>query len=429
MRRLLVLVVLLRVFGLSCAVLADSREAGGLQRQVEELQRELQQLKTLMAEQQKKITALESGRTEPQPSGVSTVAGNTAPMTPPIAQKAGSAKLPFIPDIGVVGDIVGTQSSTLPDDEGNDRFSLRELELVLGSDLDPYARFDSTITFSDFESPDVEEAYVSYWGLPGEIKGRIGRMHQRVGKASATHRDSLDTVDEPLVVQKYLGVEGLFRTGLDFSGFLPFSTDIYTPQWSIGMMEGGVGEGGQLFADAPTRPSFYGHLSNFWDFSDVSNFELGGTYLLGSAKEDSYSTVNAFGIDGTLIHHFSPRNKFKLQSELYFARRSQTADLAGTEEPAALRSNPFGFYVLADYRLAERWGIGSRYDWVEPIQVHSGDSRNEDQAISGYLTFYQSEFARWRFQYEYARLADGQNDSRFFLQGTFAIGTHKHQIQ
>jgi hypothetical protein len=46
-----------------------------------------------------------------------------------------------------------------------------------------------------------------------------------------------------------------------------------------------------------------------------------------------------------------------------------------------------------------------------------------------FVTFFQSEFARWRFQYQYANLADGGHDNRFFLQGTFAIGVHKHSLQ
>ena len=108
----------------------------------------------------------------------------------------------------MVGDIVGTLSDTLPDDEGNDRFSVRELELVFGHDVDPYTRFDATLAFSDTGHTHVEEAFASYWNLPFAAKGRIGRMHQYIGKASVMHRDSLDTVDEPLVVQEYLGEEG-----------------------------------------------------------------------------------------------------------------------------------------------------------------------------------------------------------------------------
>jgi hypothetical protein len=113
--------------------------------------------------------------------------------------------------------------------------------------------------------------------------------------------------------------------------------------------------------------------------------------------------------------------------------RSPRHSAGEEEEPAgedvSYDRSSTGLYFLADYRLAQRWGVGTRYDWVQPIELSDDYTRSEDQALSGYLTFYQSEFARWRFQYQYARLADGENDNRFFLQSTFAIGTHKHQLQ
>lgn len=440
MRRLIALVILLSPLTMPAFAAAEGLGSIGgsdLQRQVELLTHELKQLRELVEQQQGKIQALESDMREGMPvterkplatEVVPEVSVNQQSFSGRSARTQ-SQTAPFIPDIGVVADFVGTHSQTLPDDEGNDRLSLRELELVFGSDIDPFARFDATLTFSDFESPDVEEAYVSYWNLPWETNGRIGRMHQRIGKASATHRDSLDTVDEPLVVQRYLGAEGLFRTGVDVSGFLPFSTDTYVPQLALGMMEGGVGEGGELFADASGRPSLYGHMSNYWDIDDRNNFELGGTYLLGSGEKDSYAGVHAFGIDATFIHHLSSRQRLKLQGELFFTYRRKRNGFDAENDPVEYATDPLGYYVLADYRLAQRWGAGFRLDAVEPIQIPAEQTRGVERALSPYITFYQSEFARWRFQYQYARLLNGEDDSRFFLQGTFAIGTHKHQIQ
>jgi len=428
MRRLIAMVLAMQLLGHSEIVLAEDvvpERLVELNSEMDVLKSQVEKLKSIVGRQQEKIEALESTKA----TTITSVAGESpqpAQISTPSTTGNGSGKMPFIPDIGVVGDIVGTLSDTLPNDEGNDRVSMRELELVFGSDVDPYSRFDATLTFSDFESPDVEEAYVSYWDLPFGLKARIGRMHQIVGKAAATHRDILETVDEPLVVQKYLGVEGLFRTGVDFSGFLPFATDSYTPQFTLGMMEGGVGEGGEMLAEARERPSFYGHVSNYLDLSDSSSFEVGGTYLLGSSDPDSYEAASAFGTDITFIHHFSPINKFKLASEFYFNSRESSSTTGDDNEIVALDSDPFGFYILADDRLSERWGLGSRYDWVQPIQVAADNSADADQAISAYLTFYQSEFARWRLQYQRAFLADGRDDDRFFLQGTFAIGTHKH---
>ncbi|MFM1849085.1 MAG: hypothetical protein RL417_2559 [Pseudomonadota bacterium] len=387
---------------------------------LQELETLVRRLSAQVEEQQKTIDKL-SG------TGQSTLSAAPVSNSP---SPAGASKTPrkqFLPDIGVITDIVASSTESAEDEEGNDRFSVREIELVFGHDIDPYARLDTVLTFSDFEDPDVETAMVTYSGLPYDTTARIGRMRQRVGKATAQHRDSLETVDEPLVVQRYLGIEGLFRTGLEGSGFTPLSGDSFTQELILGVMEGGVGEDGELFGETRRRPSGYGHIGNFFDISDDTAFELGGTYLIGSQDDDSSAEVQAFGIDATFIHYVTPRNKFKLQSELYLQSRDETSGNDGEGDVYA--EDPYGIYVLADYRLAERWGLGARFDYVEPTLVEEARAQSADKAYNAMITFFQSEFARWRLQYQYADLADGTDDNRFFLQGTFAIGVHKHVLQ
>lgn len=322
------------------------------------------------------------------------------------------------PEIGLVADVLANSSRSSEDEEGNDRISLRELELIFGHDIDPYSRFDSTITFSDFESPGIEEAYITHWGLPWETKARLGRFRPKIGKASSVHRDQLDTADQPLVIQSYLGVEGLSKSGLELSNFIPFPWETSTHQLSLGVLEGGAGEEGALFGESLRRLSYYAHLSNFWEVGNSNNFELGTTYLLGSSDEDAKNEVNAIGLDATYIHHFGPINKLKWQNEAFFQHRSESED-----------SNPWGAYSLLDYRLSERFGIGARFDYVQPIDLEAESPRDSDKAYNAYVTFYQSEFARWRAQYQHVRFASGGEDDRALLQGTFAIGVHKHQLQ
>ena len=262
---------------------AAADELTELKEELQSLRQAVQELKSAMHKQQEIIEALSASRIASASGGPSKQQGLFSSPT----QTTAKAPVPLIPEIGVVADVTGSLSESKEDEEGNDRFSVREIELVLGHDIDPYCRLDATITFSDFEDADIEEAYVSYWDLPWELKGRIGRFRPKIGKVSAVHRDSLDTADEPLVVQSYLGAEGLFRTGLELSGFTPFSSDSFTQQLTSGIIEGGVGEGGDLFGESTRRPSLYGHLSNFFEISDSSNFELGNTYLLGSNDKNS----------------------------------------------------------------------------------------------------------------------------------------------
>jgi hypothetical protein len=416
------------------AVHADpsSEMLEALRQQVQQLTGMVQQLQTTVEVQQRQIAQLERG--VPAPVGQ---AAGIPPSTSGLRQISGGANLSaFNPEIGVVADLTGQLSESSADGEGNDKLSAREVELVFGHPIDPYSRLDVTATFSDFEETALEEAYITHWGLPGEITAKLGRMRPKIGKASTTHGERLETVDYPLVVQRYLGNEGLFRTGLELAEFIPAPWTTVTHELTAGMMEGGVGEGGSLFGETRRRPSYYAHLKNFWEVSDESNVELGATYLTGSRDDDSDLEVQTLGLDATLIHYVTPTNKLKWQTEAYLQDRDEsfTAEVDGDTGEETSRTefdnNPWGWYTLLDYRLSPRFGVGGRFDYVEPVDLDpSVRARHADTAWSGYLTLYQSEFARWRLQYRHTDFAAGGDDNAIFAQAIFIIGVDRHPLQ
>ncbi len=391
---------------------------------MEALRRQVEQLTRIVQAQQQRISRLEQGQSQAAP-------GISGPP-PSATQRAGGANLSaFNPEIGVVADIVGQFSESSADGEGNDKLSAREVELVFGHPIDPYSRLDVTATFSDFEEPTLEEAYVTHWGLPGEITAKLGRMRPKIGKASTIHGERLETVDYPLVVQRYLGNEGLFRTGLELTEFIPAPWTAVTHELTVGTMEGGVGEGGALFGKTRRKPSYYAHLKNFWDVSDVTNAELGATYLAGSKDADSDLEVHTLGLDATLVHYVTPTNKLKWQSEAYLQSRDESSSVnTDTGKETLFNNNPLGWYTLLNYRLNPRFGIGGRFDYVEPIDADPATLvRDADTAWSGYLTLYQSEFARWRLQYRHTDFAAGGDDNTIFAQAIFIIGVDRHPLQ
>ena len=138
------------------------------------------------------------------------------------------------------------------------------------------------------------------------------------------------------------------------------------------------------------------------------------------------------GFDATFNHSFNSINRIKFQNEMYLQDRdapfieSEETEMSHSE---SFRENPWGFYSLLDYRLAERWSTGARFDLVQAVNRDAESSRSSEQAWNAYLTFHQSEFARWRFHYQHLNFEQGGDDNRIFLQGTFAIGVHKHQLQ
>jgi len=267
------------------------------------------------------------------------------------------------------------------------------------------------------------------------VTARIGRFMPKIGKVLPVHRDSLDTVDEPLVIQRYFGSEGLFKTGADLTKIL----DLPLPsvhQLTMGVLQGGNGEGGTAFGPERKRPTLYGHLKNYLDITDVTNLELGISDMLGSNDNNASFKVNVLGLDGTLRHIINPHQEVKLQGETYFMSRRQEAafatDAAGNTYTAYNPGSDFwGGYGLFDFRLSQSWGAGFRLDYVQPVdRMTNGDDPNKAEVgYTGYLTFYQSEFARLRAQVSHNVLTTGAIDDRVFLQGTFAIGEHKHKLQ
>ncbi|MCB0358002.1 MAG: hypothetical protein KDD44_00145 [Bdellovibrionales bacterium] len=412
------------LFGVSSVCSADPAvdELHALRTQVQELSEALASVRAQLETQERVIQSFQKEVQSQQQDATVTVrdVGGTVSSAPT-----------YVPDIGVVADITGIVTESDEDEEGNDRLSVRELEIVFGHDIDPYSRLDVTVSISDFEEAAIEEAYLTHSGLPFDIYGRLGRMHPRIGIAAAQHRDALFTVDEPLVIEQFFGAEGFSRTGLELSDIFSTISDDVVHEIIIGLLEGGAGEGGNLFGETRRAPTVYGRLRNAWDISDSSVIDLGLNALLGSADEDTSFETRAGGVDLRYQHYGAAFRKLTLQSELFVQDRD-TAVLEDGELPEGLfefRQKPLGLYALANYRFGQQWEAGLRYDYVQAVNRAEEQRDSFESEYSAFLTFHQSEFARWRLQYQLATLETGEEDNRFFLQGTFAIGTHKHNLQ
>ncbi len=380
------------------------------------LEEEMKAMKEQFAAMQAKMSVYEKRIADLEDQ----LAKRSAQTTPPVAA-ASNRLIPakWTPEIGVVADTVLKLTSSKKDVEGNNRLSLRELELVFGSNVDPFSRLDTTISFSDSESPSLEEAYLTRFGLPLNTTARIGKFKPKVGKVLGTHRDSLDTVDEPLVIQRYFGSEGMNKAGVDFTKILDFPLPV-TQQVVFGVIQGGNGDGGTAFGTTGKAPTIYGHLKNYKDLSDTMGLEVGTSYMAGSKDENPNFDSQIWAIDATLTKHLNANQDIKLQGEVFNLDRKKTVNADG---------NLWGAYGLLDFHFKPQWSAGFRYDYVQLVDNPVTNPHEVDYGETGYLTFYQSEFARWRAQYTHTTLATGKNDNTVYLQGTFAIGDHKHKLQ
>ena len=409
---------LILFIGYFIASTAFADDVSDLKEQIKTLTQTVQELKGTVEVQQKEINSLKETRNPTPP--VSVVQLAPQPFVP-----AKTVPGKFTPEIGVVADIAANFEKSKFDTENANRVQVREVELVMGSNVDPFSRLDTTIAFTEDHTIDLEEAYLTRFGLPFDTTARIGRFKPKIGKMLPVHRDSIDTVDEPLVIQRYFGDEGENKSGLDLTKIL----DIPLPsvhQVTVGVIEGGNGEGGTAFGSARRRPTLYGHLKNYFDITDSTNFELGFSDALGSNDNDVGFKTNVLGLDATLRHIINPNQDVKLQCETFYLDRRESETNIGATDPTG---NFWGGYGLLDVRLSSLLGTGLRFDYVEPVDRLLTDPNKAERGYTGYLTFYQSEFARWRLQYSHIDRTTGENDNRVFIQGTFAIGEHKHKLQ
>lgn len=405
--------VLFCLLSFSSSGMADTVKP--LDLQVKELAQAVQELRQIVQTQQMEIAELKNGQGGGTPIG-GAAAGTSSASAGGRPSTISSGR--WNPDIGVIGDAVFKHDSPKNETDGSDRLSLRELELIVGSYVDPYSRFDASISFSDLEEVELHEAYLTRFGLPFDTTARIGRVKPKIGKALPAHRDTLETVDYPLVIRRYFGEDSMSKTGVDFTKPIDLPLDS-AHEISVGVLEGGGGEGGTAFGESRRRPTVYSRLRNFRDVSDVTNFELGASHMIGSQDDDAGFETNVFGVDGTWIHLYGPDQRVKFQNELFHLRQRESED-----------KNRLGAYSLLDVRFHKRWSSGLRFDLAQipnqPLRTNQGGT---DAGITGYLTFFQTEFSRWRLQYTHIEATDGKDDDQVMIQGIFAIGEHKHKLQ
>lgn len=440
-----------------CSAVANTAHANevllqSLQDQIRSLQQTVNELKNatqgqsqLIEAQGSRIQFLEGRLTDRVPPSTTPapVSGTPAPPQKGLAN--------WNPEIGVIGDVVTHLTEDTRDAEGKDSIAVRELELVFGQYVDPYSRFDAAVVLNDAleeQNVEIEQAYLTRYGLPLNFKAQVGKIRPKIGKANLMDRHALENVTEPLVLTNFFGEEGWKASGVRLQNFIPNPWDIPLE------MTGEVlnNRGAASFSGIRRRPVFNAHLKSFFEISDTKSLEFGGTSLFGTdaleggEKGNDHYAVNVYGFDATYIDLLDGVHRFKFQNELYFQDRNfhnpihLDTDGNGVAETfdSELDEHPWGFYSLIDFRISPRWSAGIRFDYVKPLDgvtltadVPTAVTRFREPSweISPYITLHQSEFALFRLQFSHTENAEGITDEQIYLQARFQIGVDRHGLQ
>jgi len=386
---------------------------------IQTLQLTVESQKSVIERQGMRLASLEKGI--PVPSGLAT---ERVAMSEGVPNVAGLSQ-GFNPDIGVVGTIQGNLTNSSADGEGNDTIALKEVELNFAQYVDPFSRFDAVISFNDeleAQNVNVEEAYYTRWGLPFGFTGQAGKFRSKFGKQNLLHLDGLPTVDYPLVIRDFLGEEGLASSGVRLQNMVPNPWDV--PLEITGEVL--RGNNGNSFSGISRTPIFNTHLKSYFDLTKDMGLELGTSAMFGDENADGAERggnrygVHLLGADGTFAWHLPEGKVLKFQNEFMIEARDTLIHPNG---------NPWGFYSLVDYRFSPSWSIGTRFDYLQPLDVAT--EHIQTTVVSPYITFWQSEFANYQFQYTHTNPAasDEKPDDAFYFRVNVLIGAHSHPVQ
>jgi hypothetical protein len=433
--------------------------------QIEALTKKLDELtKQQTSETEKKKLeqelAAELQKNQPTPAAQAAASPSAAawsPAQPLTVARAGSAYMNIsfdaLMDFGWSTASDPSTSLQLGDHDPIKRgFSLRNAEIAVDGAVDPYFKgFGNIVLKLDKNNEteiELEETYLQSTSLPAQLQLKAGQFFANFGRQNSQHPHQWAFVDEPLILNRTFGPDGLRNIGAQMSWLAP--TPFYTEAF-LGVFDG---QGGTAFSfrnpgedDGTGTHRFHGRatfdrnlrgpgdllyvprVASSFDLSDSQTVVVGASAAFAPNDTGSGRRTETYGVD--LYWKWKPANAHagfpfvSWQTEALYQRFEADADAAATLPSETLRD--WGFYSQVLWGFTQRWVAGMRGDYVngnkgadDPNDVFRG----ERTRISPDLTFYPSEFSKIRLQYNYDHGQLFGTEHSVWLQVEFLLGAH-----
>lgn len=429
---------------------AVAQEADTLRREIEQMR---QQMQNAQREYQKTLDALTERlqrlEARPQQAATAPIVVQAPPgPAPPSLTDLAKPRQPFslygerrpgqfLLDFGVVGDFVGniTQRNVEKAQAGTffgreNRFFPREVELMFFGQIDPYARGEVRIEAAEeFEdgaratAVNLAEAHLTLLTLPWGTQAKLGFLRNRFGLLNERHREALPQTDQPNVLTRFLGEEGLRESGAEVSWVapLPFYLEALAGVFN-GDNEDAFGRG------SLKAPLVTGRLRTFFELGEAHALQLGVSGASGETPDKRRSTLAGVDLKYKLTPEGWRHALLTVAGEaLYSNRRVDVFNDARAGEDRTRKR--FGWYAYAEVQPWQRWVGGVRYDWTQfPLDP------GREWAVEPYIGFLPSEFLRFRLAYKHTDRShrvtgpDDRGSARVFdeilFQATFFLGAH-----
>jgi len=390
-------------------VTVPKSEFDALKQRVEQIERELEELKANQAAGQP-IQQAEEGVATEEPSTDSSAGG----------------KHLALPDISLIVQAKGLATND-KNDPARQKIQLTEAELGIQGYVYPNVKADAFITGSPSENApfQVEEAYLTYLGIAKGLNFYVGERHVPFGRTNLLHNHSWLYTRQPLVISNFIASESLAGQGASIAYLIPTRGDLFA-QLELGTWANGT-EGEQ--SDLPNIIVGPGasvtdrfNTARLWTSYPVtqnSELELGGSYLDGKSNEDPLTGLTDYvhikGVDVSYRHFGEGSKRLLLRGEQFW--RTGTTD--SNNAPAK------GYYLFANYRPTKYGSVGLLYDWTQfPQAVGLHES-----AMSLILTKQFSEQYYLRLQAIRGNRPDCGLYDQLWLQWVWGVGPHTHNLE
>ena len=334
------------------------------------------------------------------------------------------------------------------DHDPNQRgFTLPNEEIFFDGAVDPYFKGVADIVFKLDQNNDteveLEEVYLTTSSLPWNLQAKAGQFFSDFGRINQQHPHAWDFVDQPLVIGRMFGPEGLRNPGTRLSWLVP------TPFYSELFVSVQDSQGESAYSFRNTDHTFFGRTPVDRSVQSLGDMLYVPRYAASFEPTDSQTIVagvsGAFGpndsgtdtrtaiVGGDLYWKWKPAwqsGGFPFvgwQTEA-LGRRFEAGAVGGAHPLPSQTLYDWGMYSQLLYGFTQRWVAGMRVDWVssDATGLPPSDSLGSRFRWSPDLTFYPTEFSKLRLQYNYdhGQTIPNGNDSSVWLQMEFLLGAH-----
>ncbi|MDX2424706.1 MAG: hypothetical protein QNK15_00465 [Cycloclasticus sp.] len=431
---------------LNSGIAFAEEEPEALRRQLTEIKLQMQGLQNTYEQQ---INALEQ-----RLDGLESKSVNRAAVaaSPPIQALSTTSNSDF--QIGLSGLFAAGGSSVNNDtleglqagahDPNQNGFTVQNVELSIGGTVGPYFDAKAHIIFqidADGETVvELEEAFFTTRSLPWGLQVKGGQYFTEFGRQNPQHPHTWAFVDQPVVLSRFFGGDGLRGQGVRASWLMP--TDWYSELY-FGVQNpkgetatsflNGPGEeiGGYTLVDRDARD--FGDLLysarwlNGFDLSETLSMNLGVSGLWGPNASGTTTDTNIYGAD--LYLKWQPLSSQRgfpfIAWHTEILKREYEAGDPGDLSSETLRDRGLFTQVLWGFKPGLVAGLRAEYASADG-NTSTDPLRDTRKRLSPNLTWYPSEYSKVRLQYnrDWAEHLPGGTADSLWLQMEFSLGSH-----